>query len=346
VIKTYKFRLKDKHCHELNRKARIVNFVWNFCNDTQRHALKWGKRWPTNYDLQRLTTGSSKELGLQADILARVCDKYVIARRAQKKSFLRYRGRKNLGWIPLRGRRIRFSGNGFICHGKVYSVWLSRLIPEGARICDGSSFSQDSKGRWYLNVLFDVPEVEKRIIDRTVGIDLGLKDLAALSTGEKIEAPQIYRNMQERLSKARRANKGRQVTNIHAKIANQRKDFLHKVSTQIVRDFDKIIVGDVNAEGLKQTTMAKSVSDAGWSMLRHQLRYKAIAHGAEYVEVSEKFTTQTCSDCGSVSGPKGIAGLGIREWECPCGSVHDRDVNSAKNILRLGCQTLAEGAVQ
>lgn len=344
MVRTHKYRVKDKHAAQLNAAARKVNFIWNFCNETQKHALKWGKKWPSGYDLEKLTTGSSRELGIHADIIGKVCQKYEKSRRQHRKAYLRYRGKKSLGWVPLRGRTIRETESGIVCHGKEYSIWFSRPIPEGAKICDGSSFSQDSRGRWYLNLVLDVPEPDKRQSSREIGIDLGLKDLAALSNGRKIEAPRIYRKTEERLSTAQRARKKKRVTAIHAKIANQRLDYLHKVSTRIVRDYDRIVVGDVNAAGLKQTTMAKSVSDAGWSMLRNQLRYKAIAHGAEYFEVSEQFTTQTCSDCGSISGPKGRDGLSVRAWSCECGSVHDRDVNSAKNILRLGHQTLT-GAV-
>src|SRR5262245_15390739 len=96
----------------------------------------------------------------------------------------------------------------------------------------------------------------------------------------------------------------------------------------------RVIVGDVNAAGLAKTRMAKSVLDAGWSMFREQLRYKALRHGVAFEVVSEKWTTQTCSDCASIGGPKGIAGLGMRHWTCSdCGASHDRDVNAARNLL-------------
>ena len=107
-----------------------------------------------------------------------------------------------------------------------------------------------------------------------------------------------------------------------------------------MREFDYIAVGNVNAAGLAKTSMAKSVLDAGWSSFRTQLAYKAVKHGAWFEEVNGAFSTQTCSDCGSMpdSRPKGIAGLGIRSWICSvCSGVHDRDVNAAKNILnKLG----------
>ena len=132
---------------------------------------------------------------------------------------------------------------------------------------------------------------------------------------------------------------------IHSRIKNTRKDFHYKISHELTRDNRLIVVGNVGAKGLMKTRMAKSVADAGWSQLRTFLEYKAIARGGVYVEVSEAFTTQVCSGCGVVGGPKGREALGVREWVCShCHTVHDRDVNAALNILRLGHQSLlAEG---
>lgn len=171
------------------------------------------------------------------------------------------------------------------------------------------------------------------------GIDLGLASLATLSDGRKIEAPRTYRKWERRLSIARRAGRMNRVRAIHDKIANIRRDHLHKMSTKIVREHGAIYVGNVSGAQLARTRMAKSIYDASWSSFRNMLRYKASRHGATYVEVDEKFTTQICSSCGAkpLGRPEGIADLRIREWSCSsCGSVHDRDVNAAKNILHLG----------
>ena len=108
-----------------------------------------------------------------------------------------------------------------------------------------------------------------------------------------------------------------------------------------------IVIGDLSPSKLKKTRMAKSVSDAALSTFRHMLHYKAIRHNGRMIEVDERYTTQTCSACRIMpeGRPRGIAGLGIREWTCDgCGVSHDRDVNAARNILRLGLETLVEGA--
>jgi len=130
------------------------------------------------------------------------------------------------------------------------------------------------------------------------------------------------------------------------RIANRRRDFLHKLSARMVRAYDYIVVGNVHAAALAKTGMAKSVLDASWSSFRNQLAYRAVKHGAWFEEVDERFTTQICSNCGMMpkSGPKGIADLGVREWRCgDCGAEHDRDLNAALNILRRGRATLAAG---
>jgi putative transposase len=181
-----------------------------------------------------------------------------------------------------------------------------------------------------------------------VGIDLGLEDLAALSTGEKIEAPRFYRKSEAKLATSQRARKTKRARAIHGKIANQRKDFWHKASNKLAREYGLIVVGDVSSSRLARTNKAKSVLDAGWSRLKDMLSWKLrLRSGGMLLEVSERWTTQVCSECGSLlrSRPTGITDLGIREWICDdCGSIHDRDTNTAKNILRAGLCALAEGA--
>jgi len=178
-----------------------------------------------------------------------------------------------------------------------------------------------------------------------VGIDLGLKEAAVASTGERIEG-RFYRKLECQLGIAQRAHKKQRVRAIHAKIANQRKDLLHKFSSALVKHNAAIFVGDVASSKLVKTKMAKSTLDAGWSMLKTMLEYKSHQAGIVFEVVSESYSTQTCSCCGTIpaSSPKGRAGLRIREWTCSdCGAVHDRDVNAAKNILARGLARLAEG---
>ncbi|MGN7982401.1 RNA-guided endonuclease InsQ/TnpB family protein [Burkholderia sp. 22313] len=326
MIFVYRYRVKSLN-GLLNKQSRAVNYVWNFSNDTQKHALKWSKKWPTGFDLNRLTSGSSKELGLHSGTVNATCEQYAKSRSQHRRPCLRYRGRKSLGWVPLKGRDLKREGDAFRFAGNTFRVFNSRPLPEG-KIKDGTNFAQDARGNWFLNIVIEMSDVRARQIRSGVGIDLGLKDFATLSTGEK-------------LAKAQRARKHkRHIAKLHAKVANARADFQHKLALDLVRRFDYISVGNVSAAKLARTRMAKSVYDASWSSFRNKLRYKAIAHGATFEEVDESGSTQSCSSCGSrdsTTRPKGIAGLRIREWACSeCGVVHDRDTNAALNILRCG----------
>lgn len=347
ILLVLKFRLRDKHARELNRQARAVNVVWNYANEMQQKAVRSGRKWLTAVDLQRLTAGASKDLDLHSHTIQKICQQYDRSRKQHKKAWLRFRGRKSLGWVPFNQGHVRFDGDAFVFRGVRYSPMHMRDIPEDAVIRAGS-FNRDSRGRWYINVPVEIPaKAFARSGTTTVGIDLGLKDLATLSTGEKIEAPQHYRRLAEKFGKAQRANKKRLARSVAAKIANARKDHLHKASARIALAHGVIFVGNVSSSKLAQTRMAKSVLDAGWSTLRTQLSYKAMRHGGRLIEVDERMSTQVCSTCGALpeGRPKGIADLGIRVWSCDCGATHDRDVNAARNILRVGLDTLAEGAL-
>ena len=170
-----------------------------------------------------------------------------------------------------------------------------------------------------------------------MGIDLGLKTTATLSDGTKINH-NPYSDYEAKLAMAQRANKKRLVRTIHAKIRNLRNDYIHKVTTAIVVEYDAIYVGNVSSTKLAKTTMAKSVNDNAWGKMRTTLAYKAIGLGAVYEEVDEKFSSITCSNCLVKTNQfSGLSGLGVREWVCDsCGTRHDRDVNAALNILRMG----------
>ncbi len=334
MVLTYRYRIEDATSgRHLRRQALAVNRVWNYCGDIQNAARRHNKRWPSGFDLIKLTSGSNKLLGLHSDTVQAVCKPFAISRDACGKR-PRWRGRKSLGWIPFQApRAIRVQGDTVTFLSRGYRLWLSRPI-EGKILC--GAFGEDARGRWYLNLQVEVRE-DSQHGSGEIGIDLGLKSLVAVSTGEKVEAPRIFRKHEQALAIAQRAGRKPRVRAIHARIANCRKHFLHELSTRLVRENRRICVGNVNSSGLARTSLAKSVLDAGWSQLRSQLRYKATRHGAEYIEVDERFSTQVCSACGARGGPQGREGLVVREWSCcRCGARHDRDINSAINLLASG----------
>lgn len=348
MILTIKLRLRDKHAAELNRQARAVNYVWNYCNEMQMKAAKSGRKWLNDVALQRLTAGSSKELRLDSHTIQKVCQQYHRSRMQHKKAWLRFRGRKCLGWVPFNQGKIHLGGRSFMFRDICYTPMHWRDLPDGTVVRAGS-FNQDSRGRWYINMPVEFSDTAfQRSGSAVVGIDLGLKDIAVLSTGERIGAPQHYRQHEAALGSARRANKKQRTRALEAKIANCRKDHLHKASARIAFAHGAIVVGNASSKQLGQTSMAKSIYDASWHVFKQQLEYKAIRHGSTFLEVEEAYTSQTCSACGALpeGRPKGIAGLAVRQWDCSeCGAMHDRDVNAAINIVRRGLATLAEGAV-
>ena len=206
------------------------------------------------------------------------------------------------------------------------------------------SFSEDARGRWYLNACIQI-EAQASTGTAAVGIDLGLKTAATTSDGEVLVGRQ-HRALEQKLGIAQRAGKKARVRALHAKIKNRRKDAQHKFSTTLVERCAAIFVGDVASGKLIKTKMAKSTLDAGWSQLKTMLEQKCQRAGVVFEVVNERYTTQACSCCGSISAssPKGRAGLRIREWTCvDCGTAHDRDVNAARNILAAGLRRLAVG---
>jgi putative transposase len=342
VILTFRYRVKDKtSAKHLRRMAGAVNFAWNFCCATQREAqnrLKAGShtRWPSRFDFCRLLTGVSSELGIHSDTLNAIARQFTFSRNIAR-SCPAWRSRKkgSLGWVPLnaaRAFRIDETRGLVVLLGKKYRLWYSRRIPDNAEI-KTACFSEDARGRWYFNVQVEVVEAAAKT-GPTVAIDLGLKHLATLSDGRKIEMPAFYRRHEQALALAQQRGQQARATTLHAKIKNCRKHFLHEQSTRLVREHGRIVVGDVNASRLAKGRMAKSVLDASWTMFREQLRYKALRHGVAFEVADERYSTQSCSGCGVIGGPKGIAGLGVRQWVCEhCGASHDRDVSAALNLL-------------
>ena len=350
-ILTLRLRIKDKHAKALLAMARDVNLVWNYCNETSHRAIRDRRQWLSGYDLQKLTSGLSKCDGVQigAATVQQVCEGYAKARNQVKRARLRWRvsnlqsSKRSLGWVPFKTGALRYRNGQIVFAGNHFSLWDSYGL--GQYDLRAGSFSEDSRGRWYLNTTVKV-KPETSAATAAVGIDLGLKASATTSDGQVLVGRQ-YRALEQKIGIAQRAGKKARVRAIHAKIKNQRKDAQHKFSTTLVREYGAVFVGDVSSAKMVKTKMAKSVLDAGWASLKTMLEQKCQRAGVVFVVVDESYTTQACSCCGSISAssPKGRAGLRIREWTCvDCGTGHDRDVNAARNILARGLASLAEGA--
>ena len=350
-MRTLHIRIKDKHCKVLDALARDVNMVWNYCNElSYKHLQRTGKFF-SSYDLQKYTAGATKAgLSINSASVQMVGAELVTRRKQFKKAKLRWRvsrgAKRSLGWIPFRHDCIAYKNGQLRYAGQHFSLWDSFGL-SNYKLGSGS-FSQDARGRWYANICVENNELcgpSLPASTSSVGVDLGLKECAIASDGDCIEG-RFYRKLESKLGIAQRAGKKKRARAIHAKIKNQRKDMLHKFSTALVKNNAAIFVGDVASAKLVKTKMAKSTLDAGWSSLKTMLEYKSHQAGIVFEVVGESYTTQTCSCCGAIpaSSPKGRAGLRIREWICSeCNTVHDRDVNAARNILARGLARLAEG---
>ena len=355
--KTLRVRVKDKHTKVLRQMAFEVNQVFNHANELTMNAYRNCSEvgavkpvWLSAFDIQKKTSGIQKERGflIGSATVQEIIAIHAKARKQFKRSKLRWRvssgSKRSLGFVPFKSRAATWANGQVKFAGHHFSVWDSYGLSEYP--FRSGSFSEDSRGRWYFNICVQVPTQEETKGKSAIGIDLGLKNTANCSDGTKLVRGNFYRDMQSKLGIAQRANKKKRVKAIHAKIKDRRKDALHKFSTQLVNNHAAIIVGDVSSTQLVKTKMAKSVLDAGWHILKTQLKYKAMARSVVFEEVNESYSTQTCSSCGIIpaSSPKGRANLGIREWTCSeCGAEHDRDTNAAMNILAAGLCRLEGG---
>jgi putative transposase len=269
-------------------------------------------------------------------------------RKGRKVAPPRFRSRKDNRQAVRFTKNSRFKvlDNGRLRLPKIgdLDVRWSRALPS-----DPSSVSivKDAAGRYFASFVVTIgqdetlPEVESE-----VGIDLGLTHFAVMSDGTKVAAPKFLRRAARRLKRLQQALSRKQkgsanrkkavvkVARAHARVADTRRDWQHKLSTKMVRDNQAIHVEDLCVVGLGRTRLAKSVHDAGWASFTGMLEYKAARYGRTFGRVDRFFpSTRMCSDCGRVNDKMA---LNVRAWDCPCGSHHDRDHNAAKNVLAAG----------
>ena len=286
--KTLSVRIKDKHAKVLREMAYEVNQVFNLANEltmkANRRTSDYGPVkpvWLSAFDVQKQTAGIQKERGFKIGS-ASVQEIIVIhaqARKQFKKAKLRWRvssgSKRSLRFVPFKSRAAKWVNGQIKFAGYFFQVWDSYGLSEYQ--FRAGNFSEDSRGRWYFNITVQVEAKPTTEGKTAIGIDLGLKDVATCSNGDQLESKQFYRELEEKLGKAQRASKKQRVKAIHAKIKNRRKDQIHKFTTRMVKNHAAIFVGDVSSTKLAKTKMAKSVLDAGWGMLKDQLKYKAIA---------------------------------------------------------------------
>ena len=235
-------------------------------------------------------------------------------------------------------------------------IHWSRPLPAGAQPTT-VTVSRDPAGRYFVSILLEDEIAPLPPTTGQVGIDLGLHDVVVLDSGEKVGNPHFFAqdaqklaNAQRRLAKKQlgsknRAKARRTVARIHARIADRRSDFLHQLSTRIIRENQTICLESLQVKNMvKHPTLAKAIHDVGWGEFVRQLEYKAAWYGRTLVKIDRWYpSSKRCAPCGHVLD---TLSLDTRHWTCPaCGRVHDRDVNAAQNILAVGLTVSACGEV-
>ena len=358
----YRFYPSAEQADLLNRTFGCVRLVWNkaLAERTRRYkdegkstsyvdTAHWLTEWKQDPDLAFLREVSN--VPLQQTL------------RHQQNAFVNFWG-KRARYPKFKSKRKSrasatfTSGNSFRYRdgrltlakmaGPLDIRW-SRPLPGGAEPST-VTVSRDAGGRWFVSLLVEETIEQHPATGTSVGADAGLTALLTLSNGEKIANPRHERRDRQRLARTQRAlsrkQKGsanrekarRKAARVHARIADRRADFLHKLSTRIIRENQAVVIEDLSVRNMvKNHRLARAISDASWSEFRRMLEYKAEWHGREILLVDRWFpSSKLCSTpgCGHVAGKMP---LNVRSWTCPqCGTVHDRDVNAAKNILAAG----------
>ncbi|MGW3432074.1 RNA-guided endonuclease InsQ/TnpB family protein [Streptomyces melanosporofaciens] len=361
----YRFYPTDEQAAELSRTFGCVRLVYNKALDERTRAWYGEQRrisyvqssaalteWKKNGELAFLAEVSSVPLQQALRHLQTAFGNF-FARRAK---YPRYKSRKTSRASAEYTRSAFTWRDGLLTLAKTagpLDIRWSRPLPEGAEPTT-VTVSRDAAGRWFVSLLVEDTIAPAPATKAAVGLDAGVTSLVTLSTGEKIANPRHERRDRKRLAKAQRelsrkakgsANREkarRRVAGVHARIADRRRDVLHKLSTRLVRENQTVVIEDLTVRNLlKNGKLARAISDAAWTDLRMMLEYKCAWYGRELVTVDRWFpSSKLCGACGTV---RGKLPLNIREWTCECGAVHDRDVNAARNILAAGLAVSACG---
>jgi len=363
----YSFRLypTPSQAQALARAFGCARVVFNDALAARRAGHAAGKPYITDAEMSARLTASKQtpERAWLAEVSSVVLQQALADLNAAYRNFFdsvtgkrkgskiappRFRSRKDSRQSVRFTKNSRFAmlGNGKLRLPKVGDVrvrWSRDLPAEPTSV----TVIRDAAGRYFASFVVEVTPRPLAGTVRECGIDLGLSHFAVLDDGTKVAAPRFLRHAEKKLRRAQndlsRKQNGSQnrdrarvkVARAHVKAAAARRDFQHKLSTAIIRENQAVTVEDLCVRGLARTRLAKSVYDAGWSAFVSMLEYKAALYGRRFRKVGRfEPTSQVCSACGAKDGPKP---LHVRTWQCAaCGTVHDRDVNAARNIAALG----------
>ena len=260
--------------------------------------------------------------------------------KSKKNNYKSYTTNNQKGTVYIKNNKIKLP--------KLKSMVKIKQHRQFTGLIKNCTISQVPSGKYFISILVDTENIQLPKCENKVGIDVGLKEFAITSDGEFFSNPKWLRKSEKRLkklqkdlSRKKKGSKNRQksrlkVARLHEKIANQRKDFLHKISTQLVSENQVIVIEDLRVKNmLKNHHLAKAISEVSWAEFRRMLEYKSKWYGRELIIAPSNYaSSQLCSNCGNKSSQ--TKNLGCRTYICPeCGMEMDRDINASKNLLKL-----------